>query len=136
MIDYPFYKTIASGEDHSDSYPINQFKGRIVWMSPTEYIIKVKKINQSAFKNSKLSSEELFRKVNPIRIHVVTKFVRDMKKGKKFPMPQIKVSDKSWDGVHRTLAAKEIGYKKIPIFMINPDPSNTKIRLPKIRIKS
>lgn len=135
MTEHPFYKSIASGEDHEDSYPIREFRGRIVWMTPAEYITKVKKINQSAFKNSKLSSEELFRKVNPVRPHIVKRFVRDMKKGKRFPMPQIKPSDKSWDGVHRTLAAKEVGYRKIPVFMIYPDPSNTKIRLPKIRVK-
>jgi hypothetical protein len=135
MIEHPFYKSIASGEDHEDSYPINEFRGRIVWMSPTEYISGVKKINQSAFKNSKLTSEELFRKVNPIRLHVVSKFSKEMKKGKRFPMPQIKISDKSWDGVHRVLAAKEVGYRKIPVFMISPDTSNIKIRLPRIRIR-
>lgn len=113
----PFYKKIAA-DDAVDPYPISMWKGKIVYMTPIEYIDKVIKLTYASFKGTLLSPEKLFEKVNPITKPLVKKYAKLMIKGVKFPIPYIKVSEKSYDGVHRVLAAQLAGYKKIPIFMM------------------
>lgn len=53
----------------------------------------------------------------------VSKYAKSMKNGDKFPVPSIDNINGSQDGIHRALAAKEIGLQKIPV-TISGKPSD------------
>jgi len=93
--------------------------GELVFISP-DYFIKLvaKYYGHTTVKG--------FHEINNTNNDKVDLYVKQMKKGNKFPMPYIDMSPSALSGmygfgaqgIHRALAAKKLGLKKIPVFRL------------------
>ena len=90
--------------------------GGVQWMTPTQYI----QACEVGFRRS--SEEGLVRGGrNP---ELIKKYGFDMKRGDKFPMLELDYRDDYFgqEGLHRAMAAEEIGVKKLPVFIMKDSP--------------
>jgi hypothetical protein len=90
--------------------------GGVQWMSPTEYI----RACEVGFRRN--GTEGLVRGGrNP---ELIKKYAFDMKRGDKFPMLELDYRQDYFgqEGLHRAMAAEEIGVKKVPVFIMKDAP--------------
>ena len=90
--------------------------GGVQWMSPTQYI----QACEIGFRNN--GSEGLVRGGRTPEL--IKKYAFDMKRGDKFPMLELDYRDDYFgqEGLHRAMAAEDIGVKKLPVFIMKSVP--------------
>lgn len=99
---------------------------QLVKMSPDKYIEEVAK-GFSAYGNIVTPQDLIDQRTNSNML----KIMDDMKSGNKFPTPFIeypKGRSISQEGLHRAVAAKNLGIKEMPVYLqqIGPEYGNTK----------
>ncbi len=90
-------------------------KGGIVMMSPDEYINRsvkgFKKFNPDTTLDNLIKSRDL---------KLIDKYAQEMQSGDKFPTVMLDYSmGFSQEGLHRALAAKQIGINEIPVMIVS-----------------
>jgi len=90
--------------------------GSVQWMTPTQYI----QACEIGFRNN--GSEGLVRGGRTPEL--IKKYAFDMKRGDKFPMLELDYRNDYFgqEGLHRAMAAEEIGVKKLPVFIMKDAP--------------
>jgi len=90
--------------------------GSVQWMTPTQYI----QACEIGFRNN--GSEGLVRGGRTPEL--IKKYAFDMKRGDKFPMLELDYRDDYFgqEGLHRAMAAEDIGVKKLPVFIMKSVP--------------
>jgi len=95
--------------------------GEVVFISPGYFI----KLVANYYGYSSVKEFHIGNKTDNAKVDL---YVKEMKKGNKFPMPYIDVTpDKFYgfgahgfgaQGIHRALASKKLGLKKIPVYRL------------------
>ena len=84
--------------------------GNIEWMSPNEYLNKAADALGISFENF----------ISIVDNKSIEYYKNKIQKGDTIPMPVVDFSYKGQEGRHRAIAAKELGIKSIPIFVVEP----------------
>lgn len=87
---------------------LKEGKGKIIYMSPDEYISRVADLHGSSVK----------RQYDLVYKSDAKKYAERVKAGEKAPLPFIDYKDKTQEGRHRAYMAKLLGLKEIPVFVI------------------
>lgn len=102
---------------------------KIVHMSPNEYIERAAKGFGTHTKHVKKIIDNYYLEKSQSR-RLIDEYSKKMQHGEKFPMPVLDHSSRygfsgekekrfSQDGLHRAIAAKNIGTKKIPVMVVD-----------------
>lgn len=115
----PLYNDMIKNPEYFEKRKNKKFE--IVRMTPDEYINRVVHGNKGRF-----SREDIIRSREGERTE---EYAEKMKAGEKFPLPMLdyastygfsgeKMERFSQEGLHRALAAKKAGVKKIPVMIV------------------
>jgi len=103
--DMPFYDKLL----HSTS---EDYTSKVVWMRPKDYVFKA----ADGFNTSYATLEKQRKSTTKVQ-----KYVEMLQQGKTFPMLVLEYrADGKFkqEGLHRAFAAIEVGYTKIPVFIV------------------
>jgi len=83
-------------------------KGTVVWLYPDEAIAK----------GAAIHGVSIERELWLVEQSVVDAYAKEMKAGKKFPLPVLDYKRSDQEGRHRILAAKQAGEEKVPVLIV------------------
>ena len=114
----PFYDDMIDALQANDKYTLDYLarekglKPELVKMSPDEYI-------DAVVKGFSSTRENVVRERDTEKVE---RFAKKMEGGEKFPILTLDYTRNpkrvSQEGVHRSLAAKEIGVKEVPVLIV------------------
>lgn len=116
-----YYDNFLNDKDHDYMKLTRGVQGRIVKMSPDEYISRI--------------ANDIFKvPVNTVVSQAsedsIDKYASMMKSGVKFNLPYINYADEGQEGRHRALAAKKVGEKEIPVLIVTKYDRNKELGIP------
>jgi len=128
--DIPLYNGILSKPEYYKKE--KGMQGKIVWMSPDDYIDKcvdgfweLTKNRKGAHPNKESLKKYTIDTRNNSQDSRIDVYIERWKNGEKPPMPTLEYGKNNFmqEGLHRALMAKKVGLESIPVFVVYSDRS-------------
>jgi hypothetical protein len=117
--DIPYYDAFLRDPSYAQS---KGYIFKIVQMSPDSYI----------WESARMQGTTMERQKEMVQEDKLKEYAGMMKAGTKFDMPMLDWKRKEQEGRARALAAKSLGFSRIPVLVLSPLETNTGVQVPDI----